>query len=334
MSDIVLPYKHQQSAHCESGVVSGLLRYHGLDISEPLIFGLTSALTFAYLPLIKMGGMPLIAYRMPPQHILKGVKKALGVDMKREFFKNPDDGMRALDRHLDEGRVVGFQSAIYWLSYFPADMRFHFNAHNLIVYGKEGDEYLISDPVFEHTVRAPAHELRRSRFAKGILAPRGLIYYPTKIPENPNYDRELITALKKTLRIMHAPLPMIGIRGMNMIASTVEKMGKKGKSNEEGRKFIGHIIRMQEEIGTGGGGFRFMYASFLQKASVILKNDQLYDASRQMSAAGDQWRLFAASAAKMFKANDIQYTSIAQQIRECAAKEEAVYKVMKLAFKG
>ncbi|XQF91806.1 hypothetical protein ACOBV8_19945 (plasmid) [Pseudoalteromonas espejiana] len=36
-------------------------------------------------------------------------------------------------------------------------MRFHFNAHNLIVYGKNAlGEYLISDLFFEHPVTCPA----------------------------------------------------------------------------------------------------------------------------------------------------------------------------------
>ena len=37
-----------------------------------------------------------------------------------------------------------------------------------------------------------------------------------------------------------------------------------------GGHFLGNIVRMQEEIGTGGGGFRFMYAAFLQEAGDVL----------------------------------------------------------------
>lgn len=59
-------FNHQQTAHCESGAVAALLRHNGLDLSEPMIFGLSSALTYAYIPLVKVGGMPLLAYRMPP----------------------------------------------------------------------------------------------------------------------------------------------------------------------------------------------------------------------------------------------------------------------------
>ena len=35
-----LNLSHRPSAHCENGATSALLRYHGIDLSEPMIFGL------------------------------------------------------------------------------------------------------------------------------------------------------------------------------------------------------------------------------------------------------------------------------------------------------
>ena len=66
-------FKHQHSAHCESGVMSSMLKHYGVNISEPMVFGLSGALTFAYLPFIKLGGMPLIAYRSMPKSIIKNI---------------------------------------------------------------------------------------------------------------------------------------------------------------------------------------------------------------------------------------------------------------------
>src|SRR5436189_5063966 len=86
-------------------------------------------------------------------------------------------GMERLDALLDSGKLVGLQTSVYWLPYFPPDLRFHFNAHNLLVYGRERDEYLISDPVAEMAVRCARADLARARFAKGVLAPRGLLYF-------------------------------------------------------------------------------------------------------------------------------------------------------------
>ena len=47
-------FKHSQFAHCESGVISSMLTNSGLKLSEPMVFGLTSTLTFAFFPIIKV----------------------------------------------------------------------------------------------------------------------------------------------------------------------------------------------------------------------------------------------------------------------------------------
>ena len=86
MSDIILDIEHQHSSHCETGVISTLLKGKGVDISEPMAFGLASALTFVYLPMVKIGGMPLIAYRMPPKSIIKTVCKKLKVELYSKKF--------------------------------------------------------------------------------------------------------------------------------------------------------------------------------------------------------------------------------------------------------
>ena len=109
---------------------------YGVPISEAMAFGLSAALSFAYLPFIKLSGLPLIAYRQPPKSIIQGLAKVLGAEFRFETFRTPVAGQVRLDELLAQGHVVGLQTSVYWLPYFPPDMRFHFNAHNLLVYGR------------------------------------------------------------------------------------------------------------------------------------------------------------------------------------------------------
>ena len=64
-------FPHQHTAHCESGVMSTLLKYHGHNLDEAMIFGIAHALTFVWMPLIKLNGMPLVSYRIAPRGIIK-----------------------------------------------------------------------------------------------------------------------------------------------------------------------------------------------------------------------------------------------------------------------
>ncbi|HEY0664862.1 MAG TPA: BtrH N-terminal domain-containing protein [Gallionella sp.] len=321
-------FQHRHAAHCESGVASTLMSHHGAAMSEAMAFGLSSALSFAYLPFVKLTGFPLIAYRMPPKFILKGVAKPFRTNFRFETFRKPDEGMRRLDELLAQGKVVGLQTSVFWLPYFPEDMRFHFNAHNLLVYGKEGDDYLISDPVAEEPQRCAAADLQRARFAKGVLAPKGLLYYPETLGRTRVDADEIRKAIRRTVRIMLGPIPLIGVRGMRMLAGKVARL----KADEYGLNYVGHIVRMQEEIGTGGGGFRFLYASFLQEAAEITGLTELNALAERMNEIGDGWREFGLKAVRMIKGREaFDPALLSGMLRSQADREAEFFKMLKRA---
>ncbi len=323
-------FQHRHYAHCESGVVTSLLSHQGLSLSEPMVFGLAGGLTFAYLPFIKINGMPLLSYRMYPRSIIGGIQRRLGVKFQSKTYRSQAEAMAELDRFIAGGRAVGLQTSAYWLPYFPPEMRFQFNMHNLIVFGKENGEFLVSDPVADHVVRILPEDLQKARFAKGTMAPHGYLYYPTVVPAAIDLKKTIPLAIRKTVNMMlHAPL-IFGLRGVFFMADRIE--------NLQGRKdiryiklFLGHIVRMQEEIGTGGGGFRFMYAAFLQEAADVLQSQALREASLKMTDAGDQWRQFALACAKAIKNREgaIDLAAIAGLLRTCGNVEKEVYLLLK-----
>jgi hypothetical protein len=323
-------FHHRHYAHCETGVVSSLLRHHGLDLSEPLVFGLAAGLTFAYLPFIKINGMPLLSYRMFPKSIIRGVQNRLGVSFASRTYRDQGEALEDLHRFISRGQVVGLQTSVYWLPYFPPEMRFQFNAHNLIVFGEEKGEFLVSDPVFDHVVKISPEDLQKARFAKGTLAPKGYLYYPTRIPSSVDPDAAIRASIKKTVGMMlHAPVPF-GVRGIFYMAGRIETLPKR-RDMRYIKLFLGHIVRMQEEIGTGGGGFRYMYAAFLQEASDRLSLPALREASARMTEAGDLWRQFALGCAKAVKARNeaMDLSEIARLLRQCGAAEKNVYQQLK-----
>ena len=321
---------HHHAAHCESGVMSSMLRHHGLALSEPMVFGLAGALMFAYIPLLKMGGMPLIAYRGMPRAIIRGVRTNLGVRMKMQTFSTPARGTRALDDLLARGLVAGVQTSVFWLPYFPEEMRFHFNAHNLIVYGREDGEYLISDPVFEQPVRCPVAALEKARFVKGMMAPKGLLYYPESVPAELDYQRLIPGIIRKNARAMlKTPVPVAGIRAIRRLAKHIGRLPARDPRHT--RLFLGHIVRMQEEIGTGGAGFRFLYASFLQEAGELIDNDGLDEASRMLTLVGDQWREFALLLVRAIRgkgAKFIDFSLLRGALENLADREAEVYHLL------
>lgn len=325
---------HHQSAHCENGVASNLLKHHGINISEPMVFGIGSGLFFFYLPLLKVNHAPAISYRPMPGSIFNKAAKRLGIKVKRVKFSNPEAAQKALEENLKNNIPSGLQVGVYNLMYFPDEYRFHFNAHNLVVYGKKDTTFLISDPVMETVTVLTDKELEKVRFAKGALAPKGQMYYPIEIPSNIDWETAIKKGIKNTCNDMLAPLPIIGVAGMRYLSRSIRKWPVK-KGVKVANHYLAQMVRMQEEIGTGGGGFRFIYAAFLQEASVILKNEKLKELSSEMTNIGDLWRDFAVNAARVYKNRSNQtdvYNSLADELLKLANLEEAFFKKLKKAI--
>jgi hypothetical protein len=324
-----IAFQHRQSAHCESGVAANLLSHHGVGLSEALAFGIGAGLFFAYLPFIRLNQLPLTTYRIATGGILRRVTRRLGVGLRMRCYRRPARAMAALDARLDQGLPVGCQTGGYWLPYFPPAYRFHFNMHNLVVYGREGDNYLVSDPIFEAPVRCARADLERARFSRGALAPRGRMYVVESTPHAPDLRKAVVDGIREVCRIMtRTPVCLIGVRGIRLLASRLEGWPAR-LGAERTRLHLGQLIRMQEEIGTGGGGFRFMYAAFLQEAAGVLEAPALLTFAERMTAVGDKWRQFAASGARNCKGRATaadDFPSMAARLRHCADLEEGLFR--------
>jgi Domain of unknown function (DUF4872)/Butirosin biosynthesis protein H, N-terminal len=299
-----LDFQHTQAAHCENGVTTSLLRHHGVSqITEPLAFGIGSGLFFIYIPFMKINNGPAIAFRTQPGLIFKRTCKALNIPVERKKFRSKEEAEKILMECLAAGRPVGCQVGVYYLTYFPKEYRFHFNAHNLIVFGKEGDNFLISDPVMEMATSLSSYELERVRFAKGAFAPKGQLYYPKEKRDvtNEQVKKAISTGIRRNISLMlRIPGPIAGIRGIRFMAKKISQWRDKLGPQKAG-SYLAQLVRMQEEIGTGGGGFRFIYGAFLQEAYAYHPMQELIDISGQFTKSGDIWRSAAVQAAGIYK---------------------------------
>ncbi|HEY9045184.1 MAG TPA: BtrH N-terminal domain-containing protein [Ohtaekwangia sp.] len=321
-------FNHKQSAHCESGVVSNLLRFHGMEFDEPMVFGIGSGLFFTYLPFVRVNGIPGVAYRIWPGQIFKRFSDRLGIKIERKKFSNPAKAMDELDRMLDKGQPVGMLTSVFFLDYLPAAYRFHFNAHNIIVFGKENGRYLVSDPVMETTTEISYEDLARARFAKGMPEPSGRMYYPIQVPGDFSVEKALWTGIKQTSDHMtRIPMPLVGTKGMKYLAGRLRKWPER-IGDRKAILWLGNLIRMQEEIGTGGAGFRFIYSAFLDQASRKLNTDKLADLSRQLTKSGDQLRDFAYYAGRVCKnrkSDTKTFAELGDMLEACSQQENAIF---------
>ncbi len=327
-----IDFKHVQSAHCENGVTTNLLRHNGLvQMTEPLAFGIGSGIFYIYIPFLKINGGPAIAFRSMPGKIFKQTCNSLGIDIIRKTFSSKEKAGQFLDDCLKADQPAGCQVGVYYLPYFPKEYRFHFNAHNLVVFGKEDGKYLISDPVMETPTDLTEYELERVRFAKGPLAPKGQIYFPKE--KKTVSAEQLKIAIQKGIKgsvrdMLYIPGNIAGVKGIKYTGQKIKKWRDKLGVHKAGL-YLAQLVRMQEEIGTGGGGFRFIYGAFLQQAHQYVLNDELLEISQKFTTSGDMWRNAAIQAAAIYRGRATEqadFNNMGDRLFEISELEKAAFK--------
>jgi hypothetical protein len=329
-------FNHKQAAHCESGVTSAILRHYGIEISEPLVLGIGAGLFFSYMPFIRLHDMPVFSFRPLPGQLFSRVARQLKVKVKQRRFLNRDKAMKALDNLLEQGIPVGNIVGVFYLPYFPKEYRFHFNAHNICVIGKEGTTYTVSDPVSTVTQQITHDDLKRVRFAKGTYPPFGKMYWIKSIHSiTIDLRPAIINGIKLNCRrMLDIPIPYFGVKGITKLAQAITQWETKLTPRKAALQ-LAQLIRMLEEIGTGGAGFRYMYAAFLQEASTILDMPILQEYSKSMTNIGDLWRTFAYEAARKFKQRDEEvrtYQQLANQLLNIAQQEKQFFTTLRNHF--
>ncbi|MDR3093342.1 MAG: BtrH N-terminal domain-containing protein [Bacteroidales bacterium] len=325
----MINFEHKPAAHCESGVTANMLNFYGIQISEPMVLGIGGGVFFSYMPFITLHGMPVISFRPLPGHIFARVMKRLKISISKRRFLSRKQSMKALDRLVEKGVPVGTVVGMFFLPYVPKEYRFHFNAHNICIIGKENGVYTVSDPVSLALNELTHDELQRVRFAKGTYPPMGKMYWVNKVHStSPDLKAAIVSGIKLNChRMLDIPVPYFGNKGIYLLAKHLRLWEQKSGARKAALQ-LAQIIRMLEEIGTGGAGFRYMYAAFLQEAAPILGKPEYLDLSGQMSGIGDLWRDFATEAARKFKKrsdNTLSYDQLADKLVHIANEEKQFF---------
>jgi len=332
-----IPFNHKMGAHCESGTVTSLVNHAGLDLTEPMVFGIASGIFFGYFHKHRSFTFPTFIVRNRPGDMRKNIQKRLGVKFNTFSFSREEEGMKKLDELLLQGIPVATQVDFYYLDYVPSWERAHVNVHFMVVIGKEEDDYIISDSYFPKPERLKEESLRRGRFAGGNMAPKGFLFYTARVPEQPDLRRPILKGIEKAcFNMLSLPVPFIGIKGIRLFAKRVVDWPTFARDTEHLSHEVMKINILLEDQGTGGAGFRYMYATFLQQASSLLHNPKLKELSQQLMTIGDGWReisLFAARIGKNRELGPEKLKELSTLIMDRADVEEKFFKELKKSIK-
>lgn len=257
--------------HCETTALGALLRHEGLDMSEPMLFGLGEGLGFVYWDAKNMA-FPFLGGRVKPCAITRTVADRLGLALHVQETASPRKAWGNVADALAQGRPVGLQLDCYHLDYFTTKV--HFGGHFVAMYGYDDTHaHLIDTAQQGGTVTTTLESLERARDERGPMTARNLsftITAPTTRPDLATAIRRAITANARAF--LNPPIANLGHRGIAKAARQVTRW--LDRSSDPARD-LPSAATLMERGGTGGSLFRALYRDFLAESATIVEDDDL-----------------------------------------------------------
>jgi len=103
--DTIKPFDGQ---HCETTATGTLLRQLGIELSEPMLFGLGGGLGFIYWNMKTMN-FPFIGGRVKPDVLTQNIANNLNLDLEVKETSSTQKVWESVKQLLDKGQVVGLK---------------------------------------------------------------------------------------------------------------------------------------------------------------------------------------------------------------------------------
>ncbi|MFI6086243.1 BtrH N-terminal domain-containing protein [Streptomyces sp. NPDC051217] len=271
--------------HCETTALGVLLRHEGLDLSEPLLFGLGSGLSFIYWD-SKAMGFPFLGGRVKPFGLTRNLAAALGLELLVRETTSPRKAWQNVAAPIDAGRPVGLQLDSYHLDYFST--RVHFGGHVVAMYGyDEQDACLVDTDPQGGAVSTSLADLARARAERGPMSAKHRSFTITA-PSGPTSPQDRIIPAIRTCAdaFLNPPIANLGHRGIEKTARQVPKWLQR---SDNPREDLPRAAVLMERAGTGGALFRNLYRDFLAECAQLIDSSRLRTGHSLYTEAAALW---------------------------------------------
>ncbi|MFF9218960.1 BtrH N-terminal domain-containing protein [Streptomyces viridosporus] len=288
--------------HCETTALGVLLRHEGIDLSEPMLFGLGSGLSFIYWD-SKAMGFPFLGGRVKPFELTRNLAAALGLELLIRETTSPRKAWQNVAAPIDAGRPVGLQLDSYHLDYFSTKV--HFGGHVVAMYGyDEQNAYLVDTDPQGGAVSTSLAGLARARAEHGPMTAKHRSFTIT-VPSDPTPPPNRIIPAIKTCAdaFLNPPIANLGHRGIEKTAKQVPKWLQRSSSPQDD---LPRAAVLMERAGTGGALFRNLYRDFLAECAQSIDSNHLRTAHTLYTEAAALWTQVAALIATAGESGDAE----------------------------
>lgn len=252
--------------HCETTALGVLLTHSGISLSEPMLFGLGSGLSFVYWD-SKKQDLPFLGGRVKPFALTQNLSSRLGLPLLTQETSSTKKAWDQVRASVDQGIPVGLQLDSYYLEYFTS--RVHFAGHMVALYDYDDENaYLVDTEQQGGCVSTSLASLRQARAAGGPMSARHRSFTVTAPSSTKALPAGLAASVVPSIvscaeSFLSPPIANLGNRGILTAASRVASWFDRV---EDPRHDLCTIATIMERAGTGGALFRNLYRDFLTES--------------------------------------------------------------------
>lgn len=348
MEKIVDDFKTQGGKHCITNSLKQVFTYYGYAMSEEMMFGLASGLSFLY---INQSTSPMVNGRTKVFDFEKKLAKRLNIKIRCRAGKDYDHICAAAKRMIDTDDPVLIYVDMPYMGYLGMDKDSHFGGHAVVLFGYDDlkRKFWVSDrDNHNHPIQVPGGqiaedyhlvdyaELERARSSSCRPFPANNKYLTFDFGGYRRPGKEALReAVEETCRTMlNPPAQLLGINGIMKFSKEILKW-EKFDSTKLRNAGIVNYFQINEAGGTGGGIFRNMYGRFLTEAAHILENDTIALLGQEFVRASKLWDDIAEDLWQLASTGDTGHLKkMSDAIRHMYDMEKALYQSLEEAISG
>ncbi len=311
-------FKAFSGQHCETTTTGSLLLQLGIDLSEPMLFGLGEGLSYIFWNM-KMMEFPFIGGRVKPDVLTENICRNLNLELTVLETSSKKKAWQNVEKYLQNNQAVGLKLDCYHLEYFTN--KIHFAGHYVAMYGHdEENAFLVDTRQQGGEVKTSLKSLELARSEKGPMSSKNLVY--TIQPSGEMTD--LAQAVKKAItnnakEYLNPPIKNISYKGIFKTSSEIKKWFAR---SEDRKRDFQTTAMLMENGGTGGAIFRNLYRDFLKEAYELLKINAIHEAHLDFVEIAQWWTKVADLFMKAGEYDDVSYIDEASEILKNISKGE------------
>ena len=293
------------------------MNFHGVQLSEAMCFGIGAGLGIWYLDLA--GSSPSRLVHVRSADIEEQFFTRIGYPFNWELFYDPLQSEHALCAAVDRGVPALIRTDIYYLPYYRSST--HFPGHVIVVWGydKGRKTFIVTDTEKEDPIEVGFEDMRKARFQdNGFFQMQGNLFAPFKISVPADLADVIRRAISFNSRVILDETGEVqGITGLKKWETEIMAWADYPDWQWTAR-FTYQVI---ERRGTGGGGFRFLYADFLQQAQEYVPEVSSRGLPGLMRDLGFAWQDLAFALKRLSENSQAELGEVAEKLQVVRQKE-------------